>query len=75
MLIQSHAGFIDLLPALPAAWKKKGSFRGLCARGAFEIDCDWADGKPVRVVVRSRKNLKADVRFNGEKVSYEARSL
>ncbi|MBS7286101.1 MAG: glycoside hydrolase family 95 protein [Kiritimatiellae bacterium] len=75
MLIQSHAGFIDLLPALPAAWKKKGSFRGLCARGAFEVDCDWADGKPVRVVVRSRKNLKADVRFNGEKVSYEARSL
>lgn len=75
MLIQSHAGFIDLLPALPSAWKKKGSFRGLCARGAFEIDCDWADGKPVRVVVRSRKNLKADVRFNGEKVSYEARSL
>ena len=75
MLIQSHAGFIDLLPALPAAWKKKGSFRGLCARGAFEIDCDWADGKPVRVVVRSLKNLKADVRFNGEKVSYEARSL
>ena len=75
MLIQSHAGFIDLLPALPAAWKKKGSFRGLCARGAFEVDCDWADGKPVRVVVRSLKNLKADVRFNGEKVSYEARSL
>ncbi len=75
MLIQSHAGFIDLLPALPSAWKKKGSFRGLCARGAFEVDCDWADGKPVRVVVRSLKNLKADVRFNGEKVSYEARSL
>jgi hypothetical protein len=75
MLIQSHAGFIDLLPALPSAWKKKGSFRGLCARGAFEVDCDWVDGKPVKVVVKSRKNLKADVRFRGKKVDYQSISL
>jgi hypothetical protein len=75
MLIQSHAGFIDLLPALPSAWKKKGSFRGLCARGAFEVDCDWVDGKPVKVVVKSRKNLKADVRFCGKKVDYQSISL
>lgn len=68
VLLQSHAGFIDLLPALPTAWAKKGSFRGLCARGGFEVDCDWVDGKPVRVAVRSLSGEKADVRFRGEEV-------
>ena len=70
MLIQSHTGYIDLLPALPAAWTKKGSFRGLCARGAFEVDCDWADGRPTRVIVRSLKGLKPDVRFAGKPCAF-----
>ena len=67
MLLQSHEGFIDLLPALPSAWPT-GSFRGLRARGAFEVDCDWKDGRPVRVTVRSLKGLKPQVRFGGRPV-------
>ena len=70
MLLQSHAGYIDLLPALPSAWAKGGSFRGLCARGAYEVDCDWKDGKPVRVAVRAKKGGKPDVRFAGKPVPY-----
>ena len=65
MLLQSHEGYIDLLPALPSAWPT-GSFRGLCARGAFEVDCDWKDGRPVRVSVRSPKGRTPDVRFRGK---------
>ena len=65
MLIQSHEGFIELLPALPKAWSAKGSFRGLCARGAFVVDCAWRDGRPTRVSVRSLKGAAPDVRFAG----------
>ena len=47
MLLQSHAGCIQLLPALPKAWARGGSFRGLCARGGYTVDCEWRDGRVV----------------------------
>ena len=68
MLLQSHAGYIDLLPALPAAWAKKGSFAGLCARGGFVVmSCEWRDGVPISATVWSRAGLVPDVRFAGRK--------
>lgn len=69
MLLQSHAGSIDLLPALPLAWKD-GSFRGLCARGAYEVDCTWRDGKPVCCTVHAKKGGLPTVLFNGRPFKY-----
>lgn len=66
MLMQSHAGEINLLPALPQRWAQKGSFSGLRARGGFEVDCNWEDGKVTNYKVYSAKPQQVKVRVNGE---------
>lgn len=50
MLIQSHLGFISILPALPAEWPE-GNLHGFKAKGGAEIDLSWAEGKPVEMKV------------------------
>ncbi len=71
MLMQSHRGAIDLLPALPAEWAKQGSFKGLCARGGWMVDCEWKDSQPVKVELHPGKYAgpRPAVRFNGHVVS------
>ena len=61
MLVQSHAGEIHVLPALPSAWLR-GRVRGVRARGGFELDLEWRDGTLTHAEIRSRLGGVARVR-------------
>ncbi|MCP4342971.1 MAG: glycoside hydrolase family 95 protein [Desulfobulbaceae bacterium] len=72
MLIQSHGpeGVVQFLPALPEVWKM-GTFNGLCARGGFEIDLTWEDGRPVKAKVLSKAGRDFIVK-TGDKLSVKS---
>jgi alpha-L-fucosidase 2 len=62
MLMQSHAGEIHLLPALPKAWAS-GEIKGLRARGGFEVNLKWEDGQLVYATIKSKAGLPCVVRY------------
>jgi len=62
MLVQSHAGQLELLPALPKAWAN-GKVAGLRARGGFEVDVAWADGRLRDVRIKSLRGGRCAVRY------------
>lgn len=67
MLVQSQAGEIALLPALPKAWPT-GRVQGLSARGGFEVDLAWRDGHLTEVTLRSKRGQPCQLRYGEKKV-------
>ena len=70
MLLQSHMGFIQLLPALPDAWKD-GSIHGVCAKGNFEIDMIWKDGLLKEATLLSKAGQNCTVKYAGKTISFK----
>ena len=71
MLIQSSAdNIIELLPALPAAWKD-GAVSGLCARGGYELSFEWKDGQVTTATIKAKKTGKVTLIYNGKTKTLE----
>jgi len=70
MLLQSHSGSIELLPALPSAWPD-GSVSGLVARGAFKVDMTWRHGQLVGVAIHSKAGQSCRLHYGGKSVEIE----
>ncbi|WP_343615240.1 glycoside hydrolase family 95 protein [Flavobacterium sp.] len=66
MLVQSDGNEIRLLPALPDDWEE-GSVKGICARGGFEIEMNWSNKKPQKVIVSSKNGGKTILIFGDKK--------
>lgn len=77
MLLQSHLGRIDLLPALPNAWSS-GSVSGLRARGGYEVDIEWDGGRltqarirPSRAgICRVKTSVPVEIRSGCERIDF-----
>jgi alpha-L-fucosidase 2 len=69
MLIQSHEGYISLLPAIPDAWKKYGSVKGLKARGNYTLNFSWKNGVITSYQVFSPTGSSVKVKINGKLIN------
>jgi alpha-L-fucosidase 2 len=70
MLLQSHAGFVEILPALPRALAD-GSVRGLRARGGFELSFSWKEHLLAHVEILSTGGGECRLRYGEEEARFE----
>ena len=73
MLLQSHAGEVHLLPALPSAWAA-GRVRGLRARGGVEVDIEWKGGALQHATLTAREARTVRVRYGATVTEYRLRA-
>lgn len=70
MLLQSHMGFIQLLPALPDAWRN-GSITGICAKGNFKVSISWKEGKLEKATFLSKSGAPCKVKYGDDELMFK----
>jgi len=68
-LLQSHMGYIELLPALPDAWTS-GELKGICARGGYVLDFGWQQGQLQQLTVKATANGTCELRYKSEQLQF-----
>ncbi len=72
MLVQSHAGYIHLMPSLPKQWDS-GKISGIKARGNFTLDMEWNDSKITRLTIYAGNDGKCQLKYMDKNVFLEAK--
>jgi len=70
MLLQSHQGYIALLPALPVEWPE-GEIKGMVTRGGFVVDMNWKNGKLITAKIYARNGGLCKIKYNDSLKSLE----
>ncbi|MBB5619507.1 alpha-L-fucosidase 2 [Pedobacter cryoconitis] len=68
MLLQSHQGYIELLPAIPVEWKQ-GQVKGLIARGGYTLDMQWENGKLISAQLKAKKAGDCKLKYGNKIIS------
>ncbi len=72
MLLQSTEEEIRIIPAIPDSWST-GSFKGLCARGGFDVDASWKDKKVVELKIRSKAGKHCKIYLCEQLIEFETK--
>jgi Glycosyl hydrolase family 95 catalytic domain/Glycoside hydrolase family 95, C-terminal domain len=70
-LLQSHMGYIELLPALPDAWTS-GEVKGICARGGYVLNFSWQQGQLQQLTVKAIANGTCELKYKSEQLQFNA---
>jgi alpha-L-fucosidase 2 len=72
MLLQSHLGFLHILPALPKAWSE-GELKGVLARGGFELDIVWEKGELKEIIVKSNAAEECNLLYKEASLQFKTK--